>query len=255
MGDLLKRSITENRGSWRTLGSNFWPSKSPGVMPRCINIAPCWFQQGHECYGPPPENPDDGFKPEIYATLKGERSLSTITAMQRPALLASTALCIMHPQLYWASVRTQVELSRWSVDQGLPDMHSLLKHWASVYTGASVMCNRNSPDHRDPKCPPEAFDILTCIRNYHHGVMQLTNLGIDLLYNLGVMVSYSGHLVRHGINVAEGDRIVWAWFLQDSVHNYARMPCPDYAWYNPIDLDTYKFVRYNQVDFALYGTL
>jgi hypothetical protein len=42
--------------------------------------------------------------------------------------------------------------------------------------------------------------------------MQLTNLDINLLYNPGVMVSYSGRLVRHGINVAEGDRIVWAWF-------------------------------------------
>ncbi|KAG1853135.1 hypothetical protein F4604DRAFT_1591681 [Suillus subluteus] len=174
--------------------------------------------------------------------------------IQRPALLASAALCVMHLQLYWASVRTQVALGRWSVDQGLPDMHCLLKHWASVYTGASVMCNRNSLEHRDPKCPPEAFDILTCIGNYHHGVMQLTNLGIDLLYDPGVMVSYLGPSSQTWYNVTEGDQIVWAWFLQDSVHNYARTPCLHYAWYNPINLDVYKFVRYNQVDFALYGT-
>ncbi|KAG2744594.1 hypothetical protein P692DRAFT_20743962 [Suillus brevipes Sb2] len=146
-----------------------------------------------------------------------------ITAMQRPALLVSAVLRVMHPQLYWASVRTHIELGRWSADQDLPHMHRLLKHWASVYTGATVMCNRNSPDHRDPKCPPEAFDILTCIGNYHHGVMQLTNLDINLLYNPGVMVSYSGRLVRHGINVAEGDRIVWAWFLRDSGTTCRRM--------------------------------
>ncbi|KAG1778637.1 hypothetical protein EV702DRAFT_956178, partial [Suillus placidus] len=115
--------------------------------PGCINIVPCWFQQGHECYGLPPKNPDNGFKPEISATLRGEQSLSTIMVMQRPVLLASAALCVMHPQLYWASVITQVELGRWSTDQGLLDMHRLLKHWVSVYTGASVMCNRNSPDH------------------------------------------------------------------------------------------------------------
>jgi hypothetical protein len=207
-----------------------------------------------QCYGPPPKNLNDGFKPEISSTLKGEQSLSIIMAMQRPVLLASTALRVMHPQLYWASVRTQVALGHWSADQGLLDMHQLLKHWASFYTGASIMCNRNSLEHRDLKCPPEAFDILTCIGNYHHGVMRLTNFGIDLLYDPGVMMSYLGHLVRHGINVAEGDQIVWAWFLQDTVHNYAQTPHPDYAWYNPIDLDAYKFVRYNQVDFALYGT-
>ncbi|KAG2341409.1 hypothetical protein BDR05DRAFT_1001790 [Suillus weaverae] len=148
MGDLLKKSITDQKGSgWRTQGSNFWPSGTPRISPRCINIAPCWFQQGHECYGPPPKNSDDGFKPEVSATLKGDRSLAMIMAMQRPALLASAALRVMHPQLYWASVRTHVKLGCWSADQGLRDMHRLLKHWASVYTGAAIMCNWQSPEH------------------------------------------------------------------------------------------------------------
>ncbi|KAG1839395.1 hypothetical protein C8R48DRAFT_621665 [Suillus tomentosus] len=134
-------------------------------------------------------------------------------------------------------------------------MHCLLKHWALVYTGAAVMCNRDSPCHRDPKCPPEAFDILTCISSYQHAIMRLTNLGIDLVYNPGVMVSYSGRLVRHGIHVNEGDRIVWAWFMRDSVHNYACTPRPDYARYNPADLDACILAKYNQADFMAYGTL
>ncbi|KAG1721900.1 uncharacterized protein EDB91DRAFT_1256305 [Suillus paluster] len=240
MGDLLKKSIiNKESANWRTWG--------------CINITPCWFQQGYECYGPPPNNLDDGFKPEVSASLKGDRSLSMIMDMQRPALLASAALHVMHPKLYWASVRTHIKLSRWSEEQGLHDMHRLLKHWASVYTGAAVMCNCQSPDHRDPKCLPEAFDILTCIGSYPHAVMQLTNLGIELVYNPGVMVSYSGHLVRHGIHIDEGDRMVWAWFLRDSVHNYARTPCPDYATYNPVDLHAYQLAKYNQADFVVYG--
>ncbi|KAG2341408.1 hypothetical protein BDR05DRAFT_888211, partial [Suillus weaverae] len=57
------------------------------------------------------------------------------------------------------------------------------------------------------------FDILTCIGSHPRAVMQLTNLRIDLAYNPGVMVSYSGRLVRHGIRVDEGNQIVWAWFL------------------------------------------
>ncbi|KAG1841154.1 hypothetical protein C8R48DRAFT_543900, partial [Suillus tomentosus] len=93
-----------------------------------------------------------------------------------------------------------------------------LKHWAVVHISAAVMCNRDSPDHRDLKCPPEAFDVLTCIGSYGRAIMRLTNLGIDLVYKPGVMVSYSGRLVRHGIWVDEGDRIVWAWFMRDSMH-------------------------------------
>ncbi|KAG0699571.1 hypothetical protein DFH29DRAFT_1001909 [Suillus ampliporus] len=221
----------------------------------CINIAPCWFQQGYECCGHPRKNLDEGFKPVVSASLKGDRSLSMIMDMQRPALLASVALRVMHPQLYWASIRTHVELGHWSAEQGLHDIHRFLKYWASVDTSAAIMCNRQSPKHRDPKCPPEAFDILTSIGSYRHAVMQLTNLGIELIYNPGVMESYSGHLVRHGIHVDQGDWVVWAWFLWDSMHNYAGTPHLDYAVYNPVDLDAYQLAKYNQADFAMYGNL
>ncbi|KAG1868929.1 hypothetical protein C8R48DRAFT_582909, partial [Suillus tomentosus] len=73
------------------------------------------------------------------------------------------------------------------------------------------------------------LDILTCTGGYDRTVMQLTNLGIDLVYNPGVMVSYSGRLVRHGVRVREGDKIVWAWFMRDSVHNYTQTPRTEYA--------------------------
>ncbi|KAG1722288.1 uncharacterized protein EDB91DRAFT_1063980, partial [Suillus paluster] len=127
--------------------------------------------------------------------------------------LVSATLHIMHPRLYWATVRTHVKLGHWSAEQALHDMHCLLKHWASkhwasIYTGVSIMCNYQSPNHRDLKCPPKAFDILTCIGNYPHTIMQLTNLGIELAYNTGVMVSYSGCLVRHGICIDKGDQMV-----------------------------------------------
>ncbi|KAG2048902.1 hypothetical protein BDR06DRAFT_894573 [Suillus hirtellus] len=100
-------------------------------------------------------------------------------------------------------------------------MQQCLKHWAAVYISAAVMCNRDSPNHHDPKCPPKAFDVLTCIGSYSRAIIRLTNLGINLVYKLGVMVSYSRCLVRYGIRVDEGDHIVWAWFMRDSVHNYA----------------------------------
>ncbi|KAG0707288.1 hypothetical protein DFH29DRAFT_995092 [Suillus ampliporus] len=256
MGDLLKKSITnEESSNWKTQGSNFRPPNGPNLIPSYINIMPCWFQQGYECYDPSPKNPDEVFKPVVSASLKGDRSLSMIMNMQRPALLTSATLWVMYPQLYWASVRTYIEFSHWSTEQGLHNMHHLLKHWASVYTSAAIICNHQSPKHRDLKCPPKAFDILMSIGSYQHAVMQLTNLRIKLIYNPGIMVSYSSRLVRHGIHVDQGDQMVWAWFLWDSVHNYTRTPHPDYAVYNPVDLDTYQLAKYNQADFAMYGNL
>ncbi|KAG2100177.1 uncharacterized protein F5147DRAFT_777084 [Suillus discolor] len=225
MGNLLKQSITSEKTStgqaskWRTHATNFYAYQEPQLKPGCINILPCWFQQGHECHGPPPVNPEDGFMPKVSATLKGDRSLSVIRDMQRPGLVSSATLHVMHPQLYRASMSTHVELGHWAAKQGLDDMCKFLQHWTSIYMGVAIMCNRKSPSHRDPKCPPEGFDILTCIGGYGHGIMQLTNLGIELAYDPRVMVGYSGWLVRHGVQVAEGDRIIWAWFMRDSVHN------------------------------------
>ncbi|KAG1868408.1 hypothetical protein F4604DRAFT_1927265 [Suillus subluteus] len=261
MGDLLKNSITNGRTSmgmaskWRTHTANFYAAQEPQLDPGCINISPCWFQQGRECHGPPPTHPEDGFMPEVSATLKGDEGLSIITDMQHPGLVSSATLHVMHPRLYLASISTQVELGHWVAKQGLGDMYRFLQHWTSVYTGVAVMCNRHSPSHRDPKCPLEGFDILTCIGGYGHGVMHLDNLGIDLAYDPGVMVSYSGCLVRHGVWVAEGDRIVWSWFMHDSMHNYARTPRTEYAKYSLSHFAIYELAKYNQVDFVLFRTL
>ncbi|KAG1850783.1 hypothetical protein C8R48DRAFT_539029, partial [Suillus tomentosus] len=60
-------------------------------------------------------------------------------------------------------------------------------------------------------------------------LMHLINLSIDIAYDPSVMVGYLGRLVRYGVQVDESDRIVWAWFVHDSVHNYTRTPHPEYA--------------------------
>ncbi|KAG1897294.1 uncharacterized protein F5891DRAFT_982687 [Suillus fuscotomentosus] len=260
MGDLLRKSITTRNEStgrtskWWTNNSNFRAAMEPGLIPGCINISPCWFQQGRECQGPPSRDPRKRFIPEVSGTLKGDSNLSSIMDMQRPALLSSAALRVMHLQLYRASMSTHVKLGLWAAEQGQDEMYRCLQHWVSAYTGAAVVCNRDTPGHRDPKCPPEGFDILTSIGSYDNAVMNLTNLGIDLAYNPGVMVSYSGRLVRHGIQVSEGDRIVWAWFMRDSVHNHARTPWTEYAKYNLADFAMYHLARYNQADFVRYRT-
>jgi hypothetical protein len=261
MGSLLQHSITASTTSksrpskWRTHHSNFHSAKESLLTPGCINISPCWFQQGHEVcneypelmtgltylkhHGPPPTYPKDEFMPEVSATLKADESHSLVLNMQQPGLLSSAALRVMHPQLYWASISTQVELGRWAAANGQDQMYQCLQQWTSMYTGAAIICNRQLPFHWDPKCPPEGFDILTYIGGYDNSVMQLTNLGIDLAYDSGVMVSYSGQLVRHGIRVGEGDRIIWAWFMRNSVHNYVRTPRTEYAKYSLADFTIY----------------
>ncbi|KAG1728248.1 uncharacterized protein EDB91DRAFT_1086133 [Suillus paluster] len=180
MGYLLKTSITSGQESnWRTFSGHFHMSDCRLLTPGCINIAPCWFQQGRECqpYGFPPAG---GFTPEVSAMLKGEGGPKVILLMQRSALLASAALRVMHPELYWASVTTQMKLTQWAMENELDGMYARLQLWALVFNCAAVMCNRQCPLHRDPRSTPEGFDVMTSVGHYCNGLMTLSNLGIQL---------------------------------------------------------------------------
>ncbi|KAG2132111.1 hypothetical protein DEU56DRAFT_757444 [Suillus clintonianus] len=125
---------------------------------------------------------------------------------------------------------------RWAMENSLGDIYTCLQLWASVFNCASVICNRQCPPHRDPRSAPEGFDLMTSVGNYSDGLMTLSNLGIQLRYDPGAMVACSGHIVRHGVTCI-GDRIVWAWFMRDSLHNFVGTPRPEYMKYTNVDTD------------------
>ncbi|KAG2336401.1 hypothetical protein BDR05DRAFT_854165, partial [Suillus weaverae] len=210
IGHLLNDSITTRKATeWRTHESNFYPSLDGKITPGCINISPAWFQQGREVYG---------FSPQVSAALKGNAGRNITTSLQRSGILVSAALRVMHPDLYWAGIKTQVWLGEWATQYQLEDMCHHLKHWASVFNVVSVICNCRSPPHRDPKCRPEAFDIMTTAGVYHPVIMDFMNLGIKFLYDSGSMLASSCRLVRHHMHVQQGSQIVTAWYMRDSIH-------------------------------------
>ena len=174
------------------------------------------------------------FDPEVSATLKGDHGSHLVKSMNRSAILISAALRVMHADLYFAGLETLLKLGAWAHDAGLHDIYDRIVHWASVFNVASIMCNRRSPPHRDPKCRPEAFDIMTSIGAYLPAIMNLKNFGIKLTYDSCVMVGFSCRLVVHEMYVESGDRIVWAWFMRDSLHNFVATPRPDFARYDNV---------------------
>ncbi|KAG2743497.1 hypothetical protein P692DRAFT_20745387, partial [Suillus brevipes Sb2] len=153
-----------------------------------------------------------------------------IISMQRAALLSLTALWVMHLKLYWASVITQIKLG-----QCVTNLDGFcLQNMASVFNCASVICNRQCPLHRDPSSTPKRFGIMASVSHYCNRIMILSNLGIQLQYNSGTMVSCSGHNVRHGVTYTS-DHIVRAWFIHDSLQNFVGTPWSLYATFIHID--------------------
>ena len=140
----------------------------------------------------------------------------------------------MHPELYLAGIKTHVQLVEWATKYGLDEMRHHLKHWTSIFNVVSVICNRRTPPHRDPKCRPEAYDLMTTAGSYKPAIMEFTNLRIRFAYDSGSMLASSCRLMRHAMHVEEGNRIVTAWYMRDSIHNFVGTPRTDYAKYTDV---------------------
>ncbi|KAG2143568.1 uncharacterized protein EDB93DRAFT_1088254, partial [Suillus bovinus] len=174
------------------------------------------------------------FSPDVSATLKGVDGHNITTSLQMSGILVSAALCIMHLDLYLAGIQTQVRLGEWASQYELHDMCYHLQRWTSVFNVVSVICNCQSPPNRDLKCRPEAFDIMTTAGIYHLVIMDFINLGIKFLYNSGSMLASLCRLVRHHMHVEEGNRIVTAWYMRDSIHNFVGTPRTEYTKYGNV---------------------
>ena len=106
--------------------------------------------------------------------------------MAEPFALLSGALAIMHPDLYAAgrsaliNIHARLQQSDDPTSMEQQDMAQVLSWWASVYSGASVMVNRNSPQHRDTNSCPQSFDLLASIGNYEGVSIDLPTIGSSL---------------------------------------------------------------------------
>ncbi|KAG1733404.1 uncharacterized protein EDB91DRAFT_1084457 [Suillus paluster] len=141
-------------------------------------------------------------------------------AMQRPAALIAAALRVMHPDLYRASLATQLALGLGAAEKKLDEMGARLREWASVFTAVAV-------SH------PQWFNVMTSIGNYGAARMKMPNIGIEIVYGPGAMAVGSGRIIRHGVDMDTG-RIAWVWYMRDDVHEFVDMPRADYSRYNSI---------------------
>ncbi|KAG1833292.1 hypothetical protein DFJ58DRAFT_670902 [Suillus subalutaceus] len=219
LAPMLKQSIKLN-GIWQTNQQWFTPSSENDVLtPGCINLSPAWFHQGHE-------NQSDL---EVSASLKGPSSENILKAIARPAAIATAALRVMHPEQYWAGLQAFASLGEKARSKELPKMSETLQYWATVFNSLTIICNRETPNDQDPSSISKCFDILTSVGNYSNARMSMPSLQLELRYDPGCMIAFSGRIVRHTVHAVEGDRIAWAWYMRDAVHVYAGIPSCGWA--------------------------
>jgi hypothetical protein len=125
--------------------------------------------------------------------------------------LISAVLSVCHPQLYYAGLRCMEKLSE---DE---DFSAILSMWGSVFNGASVISNRETPFHRDGQTLPEWYDILCTLGGDSGTVLEFRDLGIRLWYHAGTIVAPCGNLIYHGVSSAEEEQVCVAFWMRSRI--------------------------------------
>jgi hypothetical protein len=127
---------------------------------------------------------------------------------------------VIHPPLYRAGRET---LNRLKESPKIRRQDVLTK-WTSVFTGISVICNRTSPAHRDTQSQYHWYDLLATLGPYQKCNLNLPGLGLSLDYGPGAVVGLSGMMLEHEVPRYEGERVCYAYFMKDNVHEWAKIP-------------------------------
>lgn len=196
--------------NWRTHPFWFQDAKETRVPGGCICYSPCWYEQGHT----PPAH-----KPGPSATLANDTGTDPFLAeIQEINALVGGALAIVQPFLFAASMKAwrNVLASKESV-KNHARMEELLGLWPSPFTAISLIVNRETPIHRDPKGGKFLFDAVLTLGNYKRGRFEIPGVGMRVRYDPGTMVLLASHTLAHGASMVDADRYCIASFFRPHV--------------------------------------
>lgn len=131
--------------------------------------------------------------------------------------ILSAILAVMHPELHEAGRETFNRLRQHAEIQP----QDVFRKWTSVFNGVSVICNRTTPPHRDGNSRKQWYDLLASIGSYRNCNIELPGLGLSLEYGPGSIVGLSGGTLEHQVPPFEGERVCYAYWMRDSVHEWA----------------------------------
>jgi Oxygenase domain of the 2OGFeDO superfamily len=162
--------------------------------------------------------------PHISANFSSPAALDWLDAISESNAILSAILAVIHPNLYDAGWQTTKCL------RDTPEIcpQDVLSKWASVLSGVAVISNRSTLPHRDGSSRNNWYDILVTLGRYRNCNLELPGLGISLEYGPGTVVGISGKVVEHAVPGFEGDRVCYAYFMRNNVHEWAKVPGSDW---------------------------
>lgn len=157
--------------------------------------------------------------PQVAVVFKEEATLNWLDHISESNSILSAILAVIHPKLYDAGQMTFDELR--IHDEIQPQ--DVLRRWTSAFNGVSVIFNRFTPPHRDGNSRKQWYDLLTSLGSYEDCNMELPGLGLSLEYGPGTVVGLLGGTVEHAVTKFEGERVCYAYWMRDNVHEWAKV--------------------------------
>jgi hypothetical protein len=162
-------------------------------------------------------------RPLVAVNLDQPAGLEWLDAISKSNMILSAILAVIHPELYEAGRVTSIRL-RDDAEFKRKDVNLTLSRWASAFSGVAVLSNRRTPNHRDGFSRKQWYDILVTLGTYDSCQLTLEGLGVDLDYGPGTVVGLSGMVLQHGVPDFKGERVCYAYFMRNDVHEWAKVP-------------------------------
>ncbi|KAI5999886.1 hypothetical protein F5J12DRAFT_784642 [Pisolithus orientalis] len=182
----LQESIKASPQAWQMDKSYFCNNAE---LKGAINLSPTWFQQGH--------GPQNGF-PEASWLLKSRmENTSTrewVDQMSNTNALLSAILHVIH-------LEALICLGEQAEQQADSDMSFILPIWSSTYSSMDI-------NGWDPW-----YDMLVTMGDYPPLDFVIPMLNLQLHYNPGTIIAFSGSALEHGVGAVDGDRACLAYYM------------------------------------------
>jgi hypothetical protein len=134
-----------------------------------------------------------------------------LSSIAESSLVLSSIIKVIHPKLF------EMGMEAMKTMRGHGDLLEVLDLWYSIFNGVQVISNRETPIHRDNFTQSEWYDLLATVGPYHGAIFELPGLGIRFVYNSGTVIGLSGRVLKHGVSIADGERICLAYHMRENV--------------------------------------
>jgi hypothetical protein len=168
----------------------------------------------------------------LLRTVAGGRFIDEISNAE---ILINAVTALTNRQMYHIGMEAINQLED-EVDQRWRETwHANLALWPSIFSGLGVIVNRMTPSHRDRGASAQVYDLLVSLGTHTSAILNLSDVQAQLRYHPGTIVLVCGRVLRHGVETwMGGDRICWAHYVRDNVHNRLGLPRPNW-----VDIDNY----------------